>query len=139
MSSESRQPGPQRRKFPRIELDAPVAVVDLNTGRSADVLDVSAGGFRTFSPTPGTTGMRHTFRFALRDGTTCDIRAAAVHSHRAPGNARAFVVGWRAESGQQAGLARVIADVMTVPATPDADTVDAHTEERPADTPVGRS
>jgi hypothetical protein len=139
MSSESRQPGTQRRKFPRIELDAPVAVVDLATGRTADVLDLSAGGFRTLSPTPGTAGMRHTFRFNLRDGSTCDVRAAAVHSHRAPGNARAFVVGWRAEPGHQASLARLIADVMTVPAVRDnAKTGSRDAQEQPAE-PVGKS
>jgi hypothetical protein len=138
MSSETRQAGTQRRRFPRIELDAPVAVVDLATGRTADVLDLSEGGFRTLSPTPGTAGMRHTFRFSLRDGTTCDVRAAAVHSHRAPGNARAFVVGWRAEPGHQANLARLIADVMTVPAVQDDDAAEGHAEERPAQ-PVGQS
>ena len=107
----------QRREFPRIELDAPVIATDASTGHPVHLLDVSLGGLRTLSPTPGRPGIRHTFLVALPDGSTCQIAAIAVHSHRAPGQLQRFVVGWRAlpDPATQRNLLRVITFVTTAP------------------------
>lgn len=119
MSADSRS-RTQRRKSPRIELDAPILGENLTTGRSVHLLDVSLGGFRTFSPTPGRPGMRHTFRF-IADGEVSRITAAAVHSQRATGESPYFLVGWQAEDDaiSQQGLHRLIAAATTAPVTTD--------------------
>ncbi len=116
MSLDSLARGSRRRRFPRIELDAPLTALDLATSHVAEILDLSHGGFRTLSPMPGRPGMRHTFRVALSDGTHCDVRAMPIHSHRAPGALHRFVVSWRSlpEPESQAGLRRLITFVTTL-------------------------
>lgn len=117
MSADQRSNTVQRREFPRIELDAPVIATDASTGHPVHLLDVSLGGLRTLSPTPGRPGVRHNFLFSLPDGGACQIAAVAVHSHRAPGQLQRFVVGWRAlpDPVTQRNLSRVVTAVTTAP------------------------
>lgn len=133
MSLDSLARGTQRRKFPRIELDAPLDAVDLATSQSAQILDLSHGGFRTLSSTPGRPGMRHTFRVKLSDGTHCDVVAAPVHSHRAPGMLQRFVVGWRVmpDPASQASLRQLVTFVTTLSTYEEAETVSLVPEDGP--------
>lgn len=116
MSLDTVYPTTQRRQFPRIELDAPLSAVDLCTREDVQILDVSHGGLRTLSAQPGLPGMYHTVRVDLADGTRHDVRATPVHSHRAPGILRRFVVGWRAlpDAASQASLRALVDWVTTV-------------------------
>jgi hypothetical protein len=116
MSLDTFAGGPQRRQFPRIELDAPLTATDLATREDALILDLSHGGLRTLSPTPGHPGSYHTFRVELWDGSRCDVRATPVHSHRAPGVLQRFIVGWRAmpDPTSQASLRCLVTFVTTV-------------------------
>jgi len=96
MSLDTFAGGPQRRQFPRIELDAPLTATDLATREDALILDLSHGGLRTLSPTPGHPG--------------------SYHSHRAPGVLQRFIVGWRAmpDPTSQASLRCLVTFVTTV-------------------------
>lgn len=125
MSAERRPGSAQRRQSPRIELDTPVIATDAATGHVVHLLDVSLGGLRTLSPTPGRAGVRHTFRIAFRDGSSCDVAVVAVHSHRAPGQLQRFVVGWRAlpDPATQRNLQRLVTFVTTAPVIDDESAV----------------
>jgi hypothetical protein len=103
-------PTPNRRRYPRLEVDGVVELLNITLGVTLDVRDIGLGGFQAVSPRLVQPGDEHVLRISLPGDIPRELRVTAIHCRPKTAATPPFLVGW--QFAQDAMTARHVVAIL---------------------------